>query len=101
MKVRLGDKIIDIELDIIDVDTIKLKTPVKTGKLRDGWRVDDGDIVNEVDYADKVENGTVETPGHFMAERSVPQMEDRMQDKVQRQLDEPGVLELPDVRIII
>ena len=52
------------------LDLVKLRTPVITGKLRDGWygMVQDREVVvaNDVDYASYVEYGT-----HKMAPRGM------------------------------
>jgi len=49
------------------VDALRLATPVDTGKARDGWRVINDVIVNDVDYIDKLNEGTSQqAPSHFI-----------------------------------
>ncbi len=52
------------------------RTPVATGRLRDGWRIADGDtvgrrVVNDVPYAAAVEYGSRTRPGAAMARGAV------------------------------
>lgn len=61
-----------IETDILaklDDLTKKLKeaTPVRTGKARDGWKREGMSIVNEVEYIDKLNQGSsTQAPAHFI-----------------------------------
>lgn len=52
------------------------RTPVATGRLRDGWRIDREDpvvqrVVNDVPYAAAVEYGDRARPGRAMARGAV------------------------------
>lgn len=49
------------------VEALKDATPVDTGNARDGWRYENGAIVNEVDYIDRLNQGTSnQAPAHFI-----------------------------------
>lgn len=99
-KYKVGDLVIEVALDAIDVSVIRAKTPVRTGNLRDGFDIDlDGNITNLVDYADEVEYGTVNRPGAFMVERSLPEIEERLVERIAEQIDRPGIIKLPDLVI--
>lgn len=46
---------------------LKDATPVKTGKARDGWKIEGENIVNEVDYISTLNQGTSkQAPAHFI-----------------------------------
>lgn len=46
-------------------------TPVDTGRARAGWRVEDGNIVNDVEYISELNHGTSkQAPSHFI-ERTI------------------------------
>lgn len=97
---RVGKKEIQIRLDIIDVQIIQAKTPVVTGNLRDKFEVDpDGNIINFVDYVEKIEFGTTQFPGAFMVERSVEEIGQRLAKKVAEQINRPGLIVFPDIII--
>ena len=97
---KVGNKIVKVNLDAIDVQTIRSKTPVDTGNLRDGFVVDiEGDIINDVDYADEVEFGTTKMPGAFMVERSLDEIGERLGKRIAEQIDQPGLITLPDITI--
>ena len=97
-EIRIGDLVvIDVGANIVDVDLIRAKTPVKTGRLREGFRLDDGDIVNEVEYVNVVEYGTATRPGVYMIARSIPEIADRIMKRVNDQLR--GKKLLPDETI--
>lgn len=99
-KVRVGNKIIDIELDIIDVSIIRTKTPVKTGALRDNFDIDiDGNIINLLDYAPLVEFGTDDRPGAFMATRSLDEIGERLAKRIAEQINQPGLIVLPEITL--
>jgi hypothetical protein len=55
------------------VDDVRSATPVKTGKLRDGWRADvtddDAEVSNDVDYAEHVDEGTKHMSGRHMSDK--------------------------------
>ena len=38
---------------------IVMKTPIDTSTLLDGWKIENGSIINDVPYAGFVENGTI------------------------------------------
>lgn len=49
------------------VDELKAATPVDTGVARDGWEIEDGKIVNKVDYIDDLNSGSsTQAPSHFI-----------------------------------
>jgi hypothetical protein len=99
-KRRVGKHIVDVSLDSLDVATVRAKTPVKTGRLRDGWHIDaDGQVSNEVEYATEIEFGTVSRPGAFMAERSVPEIAQRLAKRIAEQIDRPGLIVLPEIKL--
>lgn len=99
---KVGNKTVKVEFDALDVNIIRLKTPVDTGRLRDGFVLTiDGDIINEVEYAGYVEQGTVNMPGVFMVERSLPEIAERLAKRVAEQIDEPGLIVLPEIKIKI
>ena len=100
MRHKIGNHIIDVSMDAIDVATIRAKTPVITGRLRDGFELtSDGNIINEVPYAALVEWGTVKMAGRFMVERSVDEIARRLRKKIIEQINRPGLITLPDIRI--
>ncbi len=94
MSIKLvGKRTVNVTFDAIDVAVIKLKTPVKTGLLRDSFTLDGDAIVNPVDYADEVEYGTMNTPGAFMIERSLKEIGERLAKRVADQIDGPGLID--------
>lgn len=97
--IRIGNKNIRIRFDQQDVNTIKDKTPVDTGRLRDGWELNDDEIINEVEYAGYVEYGTIHMPGAFMVERSIPEIQERLAERIANDLNQPGLITLPDIVI--
>lgn len=100
MKQKVGRHTIDVTLDDLDVASIRAKTPVKTGQLRDGFLLTtDGFIINDVEYATVVEFGSVDKPGVFMVERSAPDMARRLGERIAKQIDQPGLIILPEIRI--
>lgn len=99
---KVGNKTIKVELDALDVATIRAKTPVVTGQLRDGFDITtNGDIENDVEYADEVEFGTNNKPGHFMVERSLSEIGDRLVKRIAEQIDQNDLIKLPDIIIKI
>ena len=49
------------------VEALKEATPVDTGNARDGWRYENGAIVNDVEYIDRLNQGTSQqAPAHFI-----------------------------------
>jgi hypothetical protein len=57
------------------LNIVKGKTPVRTGHLRDSWKIIDGfngpTISNDVYYGIFVEDGTEKMHGHFMVRRTL------------------------------
>ena len=99
---KVGRKTVKIEFDIIDVDIIRAKTPVDTGRLRDDFAVDiNGDIINEVEYAGWVELGTTKMPGSFMVTQSLGEIGERLAKKIAEQINQPGLIILPEIKIKI
>lgn len=41
------------------LNNIKQNTPVNTGKLRDGWKIQGDNIINDIEYCEYVEFGTI------------------------------------------
>jgi hypothetical protein len=49
------------------IDALKDATPVDTGNARDGWKIEDGRIVNHVEYIDELNAGSsTQAPSHFI-----------------------------------
>jgi hypothetical protein len=49
------------------VDALQENTPVDTGNARDGWRIEDGKIVNDVEYIEELNAGSSkQAPSHFI-----------------------------------
>jgi len=49
------------------VESLKEATPVDTGNARDGWRIEDGKIVNDVEYISSLNEGhSKQAPSHFI-----------------------------------
>jgi hypothetical protein len=49
------------------IDALKEATPVDTGRARDGWKLRDNKIVNEVEYIDDLNTGSSkQAPSHFI-----------------------------------
>jgi hypothetical protein len=53
------------------IERLKEATPVDTGNARDGWKLVDGKIVNEVDYIDDLNTGTSNQAPAYFIERTV------------------------------
>lgn len=116
--VRIGHIYVDIGLTQTEVDIIKAKTPVRTGVLRDGFKLQiDGSIINRVKYGIFVELGTGEYyegelgpplrpgwprgfPGRYMVTRSMDEMADSVLARVLKDDELRKVLELPDEIVI-
>lgn len=102
MKYKIGDIYVDVALDAIDIDIIRGKTPVKTGALRDHFTLDpDGNIINPLDYADDVELGTVHMPGRFMVTQSVPEIGERLAERIAEQMDRNDIIKLPVIEVVV
>ena len=56
------------------VEALKEATPVDTGKARDGWRYENGAIVNDVEYIDRLNQGTSkQAPARFIEQTLLAQ----------------------------
>ena len=98
--IKVGNITLKVAFDVIDIDIIQLKTPVRSGALRDGFIIDvEGAIVNNVDYASFVEFGTVNMAGRFMVTQSLPEIGERLAKKLAEQLDTPKLITLPELKI--
>ena len=67
------------------LDEAVARTPVATGRLRDGWRIEPGGdgsvrVVNDVPYAASVEYGSRARPARPMARPAVLQVSARVAD---------------------
>lgn len=66
---ELEDKIESAQAQQINkaVGALKEATPVDTGNARDGWRYENSAIVNDVEYIDRLNQGTSQqAPAHFI-----------------------------------
>lgn len=102
-KVLIGKAVVNLTFDAIDVDIVQSDTPVVTGNLRDHFQVEfgTGDIINPVEYADEVEFGTVDRPGRFMATQNLPELGERMVERIEKQLASQMIISPIDIRIVI
>lgn len=97
-KVKIGKATIDIAFNKGDIDIIKAKTPVVTGKLKRGFKLDSsGNIVNDVDYATYVEFGHHTRSGSWvpaqgMIMKSTGEIGKRVLERVRKQLKGQKVL---------
>lgn len=64
-EIRVTIKELGIKFTRAELAIVKRNTPVRTGKLRRGWHLVNGDLVNKVKYCEFVEFGT-----KFMAARN-------------------------------
>jgi hypothetical protein len=49
------------------IEALKEATPVDTGRARDGWKLQDGKIINEVEYIEELNAGSSkQAPSHFI-----------------------------------
>jgi hypothetical protein len=49
------------------IDALKEATPVDTGRAREGWKLQDNKIVNEVEYIEELNAGSSkQAPSHFI-----------------------------------
>lgn len=87
------------EADIISINHENTPTPVKTGNLRDNFRIDSrGRVVNPTSYGDMIERGTAKIRPYFMVATSIPTIARRLERKVGKQIDEAKLLDLPKKR---
>lgn len=110
--VKIGKLSVDIGLKEPEVKIIQAKTPVRTGTLRDGFKLDGkGGIINDVYYGIYVELGTGPyykgelgpgsgrpwgMRGRYMVERSMEEMRWSVIKRILEQLDIRRMVELPD-----
>jgi len=69
VKTRQSELIKDIKKNrlLIYVKQLKDATPVDTGNARDGWRVEDNEIVNSVEYIEFLNDGhSDQAPARFI-----------------------------------
>jgi len=87
----VNDLIVDNSLELNK--RILRRTPVRSGTLLDGWEYDvdynsDGwavsHITNEVDYAEYVENGTVNMDGKHMVAISLQEIDTKLDNDIRR-----------------
>lgn len=88
---------IDIGLTISDVSLIQspLRTPVRTGNLRDSFVLINGEIKNDAFYGEWVELGTTRFVGRYMIAKSIPEIAGKLQRRVVNQLDKIKLFDLP------
>ena len=68
--------------------TIAAATPIDTGRLQASWENDDAQtIYSEVEYAPYVEEGTTHMTGRFMAQNSMPAINEFHENAVNRNLE--------------
>jgi hypothetical protein len=53
------------------VEALKEATPVDTGRARDGWKVVDGNITNDVPYIDELNGGSSKQAPQYFIERTL------------------------------
>ena len=101
---RIRGNNIDIGLTDSDISIIRdspgpysggLRTPHVTGRLRGGFVVDDGMIVNSVPYAHWVERGNSRFSGRFMVSISITEIAMRLVERIKGQLERADLLDLP------
>lgn len=57
------------------LSNVKDETPVKTGKLKSGWRVDGDTLTNDTEYAEFVNDGTSRQSAQDMTGSAVARFE--------------------------
>lgn len=68
-------------------------TPVRTSRLKKGWRYESDSIINEVPYANYVELGTRNFEGFFMVRDSLPAIEEYYAGQVRKYLRSEGLID--------
>jgi hypothetical protein len=53
------------------IQALKAATPVDTGQARDGWRYEDGKIINDVEYISELNEGTSKQAPAYFIERTL------------------------------
>jgi len=93
-EITIGKVTVDASFQAGDVSIIQVKTPVKTGNLRQGFDIDiNGDISNDVEYADEIEFGTTTRPGRFMVQQSLQEIGERLIDRIVEQISNKMILD--------
>ena len=87
-RMTVGKGSVEFEFKESDLRILQLRTPVITGQLRDGWQIQDRDIiVNLTPYAGHVEFGTGGRPGQFIIQRSIPEITKNIVNRLMIQLE--------------
>ena len=74
-QIQMLNLVMDIGITPGDVDIIKRRTPVRTGRLRDSFSISDGDVISTAPYMGVVEqrhhmiSDAIEEIGHNIIER--------------------------------
>ncbi len=97
-KPKFMGQFINLDFDELDITTIRVRTPVTTGMLRDSFWLENGVIVNETLYGDYVESGTSKMMPRFMVLRSIPSIANRLLLRVVDQFERLKLLDLPKKR---
>lgn len=59
-------KDLDKKLKLLE-ESLRENTPVDTGRARDGWHIANGNLVNPVEYIDRLNEGSsTQAPAHFV-----------------------------------
>jgi hypothetical protein len=66
----IKEKVFDKKLKIA-ITALKEATPIKTGKARDGWCIVKHSIVNDVNYINKLNNGTSKQAPKYFVEQTL------------------------------
>lgn len=87
-RVKIGNTQVDLEFKEEDLQPIRMRTPIRTGLLRRSWQIQDRDsIVNTAPYSVHVEFGVLGRPGLFIFERSLPEIVDKITQRLVRDID--------------
>ena len=93
--VRIRGQELDISFDDGDLHIIRARTPVLTGLLVSRFVVDgEGRIVNDTPYGDIQERGNSKYEARFMVAKSIPEIGDRLVQRVLDKLDKIRLLNL-------
>lgn len=66
------------------VETLKRKTPVNTGKSREGWKVSGNEIINDVEYIGYIETGTEHNRPVGMVSTTLKEVDSIIGDVIKR-----------------
>jgi len=58
------------------VSALKQNTPVDTGEARDGWKIEDGRIINRVEHIDRLNQGSSQQAPAYFVEQTLLAHED-------------------------